>query len=116
VTAIVVGVLFLLSMIAAPVIGIIPSAATAPALIVVGSLMMASVAEIEWSDPAIAIPAFLTIIMIPLSYSIANGLAVGFVLFVFVKVCLGRWREVHWLSYVLAALFLVRFLYIGGMS
>ena len=116
VTAIVVGILFVLSLFAVPVIGMIPTAATAPALVVVGSLMMASVAEIQWSDPAIAIPAFLTIVMIPLSYSIANGLAVGFIAFVLIKVCVGRWREVHWLVYVLAALFVVRFLYLGGMS
>jgi AGZA family xanthine/uracil permease-like MFS transporter len=95
---------------------VIPSAATAPALIIVGSLMMGSVAEIEWSDPAIAIPAFLTILMIPLTYSIANGLAFGFVAFVLIKLLLGRWRQVHWLVYVLAVLFIVRFLYIGGLG
>lgn len=116
VTAIVVGVLFLLSLFAIPVIGIIPAAATAPALIIVGSLMMSSVAEVKWSDPALAIPAFLTIIMIPLSYSIANGLAFGFVAFVLIKVCLGRWREVHWMVYLLALLFVLRFLYMGGLS
>lgn len=115
-TAVVVGILFLLSLFAVPVIGIIPVAATAPALIVVGSLMMSSVAEIRWSDPAVAIPAFLTILMIPLSYSIANGLAFGFLAFVLIKTCTGRWREVHWLMYVLAALFIVRFLYLGGMG
>ena len=116
VTAIVVGILFLLAPIALPVIGMIPTAATAPALIVVGSLMMTSVAEIKWSDPAVAMPAFLTIVMIPLSYSIANGLAFGFIAFVLIRVCLGRWREVHWLVYLLAALFVVRFLYIGTMG
>ncbi len=114
VTAIVVGILFLASIFAVPVIGIIPAAATAPALIVVGSLMMTSIAEIAWSDPAVAIPAFLTILMIPLSYSIANGLAFGFVAFVWIRVGLGRWREVHWLVYVLAALFILRFFYLGG--
>lgn len=116
VTAMVVGVLFLFSLFAVPLLGVIPSAATAPALIIVGSLMMGSVAEIEWSDPAIAIPAFLTILMIPLTYSIANGLAFGFVAFVLIKLLLGRWRQVHWLVYVLAVLFIVRFLYIGGLG
>ncbi len=116
VTAVVVGFLFLLSLIAVPVIGIIPAAATAPALIVVGSSMMAGVTDIKWSDAAVAIPAFLTIIMIPLSYSIANGLAFGFLAFVLIKLCLGRWREVHWLVYVLAVLFAVRFFYIGGLG
>jgi len=97
-------------------LGMIPAAATAPALIVVGSLMMATVKEIEWSDPAIAIPAFLTIVMIPLSYSIANGLAFGFVAFVLIKIFVGRWKDVHWLVYVLALLFVARFLYIGGLG
>lgn len=116
VTAIVVGILFVLSLFAVPVLGIIPAAATAPALIVVGSLMIGSVADIEWSKPAVAIPAFLTIIMIPLTYSIANGLAFGFVTFVLIQVLLGRWRQVHWLVYVLAGLFIARFLYIGGQA
>jgi AGZA family xanthine/uracil permease-like MFS transporter len=116
VTAIVVGLLFLLSLLAVPVLGVIPAAATAPALIVVGSLMMASVSEIQWSDPVIALPAFLTVLMIPLTYSIANGLAFGFITFVLLKLATGRQREVHWLMYVLTALFIARFLYLGGMS
>ena len=115
-TAVVVGVLFLLSLAAVPVLGIIPAAATAPALIVVGSLMMASVSEIEWSEASTAIPAFLTIVMIPLTYSIANGLAFGFVGYVLIRIFTGRWRDVHWLVYVLAALFVLRFVYIGGLG
>ena len=75
-------------------------------------MMMASAAEIKWSDPVIALPAFLTIILIPLSYSIANGLAFGFIAFVLIKICVGRWRELHWLAYLLAALFVLRFLYL----
>ena len=114
VTAVVVGLLFLLSLLAVPVLGAIPAEATAPALIVVGSLMMASVRDIEWTDPVIALPSFLTILMIPLTYSIANGLAFGFVTFVLLKLATGRRREVHWLMYALAALFVVRFLYLGG--
>jgi AGZA family xanthine/uracil permease-like MFS transporter len=116
VTAVVVGLLFLLSLLAIPVLGAIPAAATAPALIVVGSLMMASVSEIKWSDPVVALPAFLTILMIPLTYSIANGLAFGFITFVLLKAATGRRREVHWLMYVLTSLFIARFLYLGGIS
>ncbi|HMF76494.1 MAG TPA: NCS2 family permease [Bryobacteraceae bacterium] len=116
ITAIVVGLLFLLSLLAVPVLGAIPSAATAPALIVVGSLMMGSVSEIKWSDPVIAVPAFLTILMIPLTYSIANGLAFGFVTFTLLKIATGRAREVHWLMYVLTILFVGRFLYLGGLG
>jgi adenine/guanine/hypoxanthine permease len=113
VTAVVVGLLFLVSLAAVPVLGAIPTAATAPALIVVGSLMMASVGNIHWSDPVVALPSFLTILMIPLTYSIANGLAFGFVTFVLLKVATGRRRDVHWMMYVLTLLFILRFLYLG---
>jgi AGZA family xanthine/uracil permease-like MFS transporter len=94
----------------------IPAAATAPALIIVGSLMMGSVAEIDWSEVAIAVPAFLTIIVISLTYSIANGLAFGFIAYVLIRLLTGHWRDVHWLVYVLAALFVIRFFYIGGLG
>lgn len=116
ITAVVVGLLFLLSLLAVPMLGAIPAAATAPALIVVGSLMMGSVTEIKWSDPVIAVPAFLIVLMIPLTYSIANGLAFGFIIFVLLKVGTGRGREVHWLTYVLTVLFIARFLYMGGLG
>jgi AGZA family xanthine/uracil permease-like MFS transporter len=116
VTAIVVGVLFLLSMAAVPLLGIIPAAATAPALIIVGSFMVSSVTEIDWADATLAIPAFLTIVMIPLTYSIANGLAFGFIVFVLIRLLLGRGREVHWLMYVLTLLFIARFVYMGGLG
>ena len=116
VTAIVAGILFLLSIFALPLIGAIPTAATAPALIIVGSLMMAHVAEIEWKKPAIAIPSFLTLLMIPLTFSIANGLAFGFVAYSLIKLCTGEGRKVHWLVYVLTALFIARFLYMGASN
>jgi len=116
ITAVVVGLLFLLSLLAVPVLGAIPAAATAPALIVVGSLMMSGVVEVKWSDPVVALPAFLTILMIPLTYSIANGLAFGFVTFVLLKLATGRRREIHWLMYVFSVLFIARFLYLGGMG
>jgi adenine/guanine/hypoxanthine permease len=114
VTAIVVGLLFMLSLAAVPLLGVIPAAATAPALIVVGSLMMTSVSEIQWTDPVVALPAFLVILMIPLTYSIANGLAFGFTAFVLLKVGTGSGREVHWLMYILTILFIARFLYLGA--
>jgi AGZA family xanthine/uracil permease-like MFS transporter len=109
VTAIVTGLLFLAALWVAPVVGAIPSAATAPALIVVGSLMVSAVGEIAWHDPEIAIPAFLTMMMIPLSFSIATGLAFGFIAFTLLKVLGGKFRQVSWFMYVLTALFLVRF-------
>ena len=116
VTAIVTGILFLLSIFALPLIGAIPTAATAPALIIVGSLMMSHVAGIEWNKPAIAIPSFLTLLMIPLTFSIANGLAFGFVAYSLIKLCTGEGRKVHWLVYVLTALFIARFIYMGASN
>jgi AGZA family xanthine/uracil permease-like MFS transporter len=116
VTAIVTGILFVLSLFALPLIGAIPTAATAPALIIVGSLMMAHGATIEWKKPEVAIPSFLTMIMIPLTFSIANGLAFGFVAYSLIKVGCGEGRRVHWLVYVLTALFIARFIYMGAAN
>ena len=116
VTAIVTGLLFVLSLFALPVIGAIPTAATAPALIIVGSLMMAHGAEIEWRKPTVAIPSFLTMIMIPLTFSIANGLAFGFVAYSLIKIGSGEGRRVHWLVYLLTALFIARFIYMGASN
>ena len=116
VTAIVAGILFLLSLFALPLIGAIPTAATAPALIIVGSLMMAHGADIEWRKPAVAIPSFLTLIMIPLTFSIANGLAFGFVAYSLIKMGTGEGRRVHWFVYVLTALFIARFIYMGAAN
>ena len=79
----------------------------------VGSMMMATVSEIAWTDPEIAIPAFLTMMTIPLTFSIANGLAFGFVAFTLMKVLRGRFREVNWFVYVLTALFIIRFIYLA---
>jgi AGZA family xanthine/uracil permease-like MFS transporter len=113
VTAIVTGLLFVVALFVAPAVGAIPAAATAPALIIVGSLMMSSVAEIAWDDPEVAIPAFLTIMTIPLTYSIANGLAFGFTAFTLLKVLRGKFRQVNWFVYALTALFVVRFVYLA---
>jgi adenine/guanine/hypoxanthine permease len=114
VTAITTGLLFSVALFVAPVVGAIPGAATAPALIVVGSLMIAHAAEIPWSDPVVSIPAFLTILTIPLTFSIANGLAFGFTAYVILKVARGEFRSVSWLVYALAALFIARFVYLGA--
>jgi AGZA family xanthine/uracil permease-like MFS transporter len=113
VTAIVTGLLFILALFLAPVVGAIPAAATAPALIVVGSLMMSQIGEISWKDPAIAIPAFLTLVTIPLTFSIANGLAFGFTAYALLRILGGEFRRTHWLVYVLAFLFIARFFYLG---
>ena len=114
VTAIVTGLLFLLTLFIAPVIGAIPDAATAPALILVGSLMAGALAEIRWADPEVAIPAFLIMITIPLSFSIANGLAFGFIAYTVLKVVRGKFRQVNWFVYLLTGLFVFRFLWLNA--
>jgi AGZA family xanthine/uracil permease-like MFS transporter len=113
VTAITTGLLFLVALLGAPFLGALPAAATAPALIVVGSLMVSTVSEIPWSDPLIAVPAFLTIIMIPLTYSIANGLGLGILSYAGLRILAGRFDRKDWLLYMLAILFLARFLYLS---
>jgi len=113
VTAIVTGLLFLLALFVAPMFGVIPVQATAPALIIVGALMLAHVGEIDWAKPVVAIPAFLTLTAIPLTFSIANGLAFGFTSYAFIKVARGKFREVNWFVYALAALFILRFAYLA---
>jgi AGZA family xanthine/uracil permease-like MFS transporter len=114
VTAIVTGLLFLLAIGAAPFIGIVPQAATAPALILVGSLMLATITEIRWHEPLVAVPAFLTLVLIPLTYSIANGLGFGIIAWAVLHAFTGKLRRQDWLLYVLAALFLARFVYLGS--
>ena len=114
VASVVTGLLFLAAMFVAPLIGAIPSAATAPALIIVGSLMLTSIGEVDWEDALTAVPAFLTLITIPLTFSIANGLAFGIVAFVALRVARGRWREVSPAAYVLGGLLVARFAYLGG--
>ena len=113
VTAIVTGLLFMVTLFIAPLVGAIPAAATSPALIVVGGMMLSSISDIKWSDPLIAFPAFLTLITIPLTYSIANGLSFGIVSFAVLRIFSGRFRRQDWMLYLLAALFLLRFFYMA---
>ena len=111
VTAIVTGLLFLVALFVAPLVGAIPNFATAPALILVGALMLGCVGRIDWESPRIAIPAFLTIITIPLTYSIATGLSLGLVSYAILELATGRGSRKHWMLYVLAVLFLARLVY-----
>ncbi|MGI6631773.1 MAG: NCS2 family permease [Bacillota bacterium] len=106
-TAVVVGVLFLISLVFAPLAGMIPSQATAPALIIVGVLMMLPVKEIDWADFTDALPAFITIALMPFTYSISDGIAAGFVVYPIMKLVSGKGKELHWLVYVLAVLSVV---------
>ena len=112
--AVVVALLFLVAMFFAPLAEMIPAYATAPALIVVGALMLRVAATLPWSDMTEAVPAFVTMIGMPLTFSIANGLALGFISYPLVKLLAGRGREVSLVAYLLAALFLVRYLYLGA--
>jgi AGZA family xanthine/uracil permease-like MFS transporter len=112
-TAVVTGLLFLLVLFFAPYAQIIPAAATAPALILVGSLMMAPLAEIEWKDPLVALPCFLTLAGIPLTFSIANGLAFGLTAYALLKLISGEANKSDAMLFVLAALFVFRFAYLA---
>ncbi len=106
-TAIVVGVLFLVSLVFAPLAGMIPTEATAPALIIVGVLMMLPVREIDWSDFSEAFPAFMTIAMMPFAFSISDGISAGFISYVVVKVFSGKAKDIHWLVYLLGLISIV---------
>jgi adenine/guanine/hypoxanthine permease len=107
--SIVTGVLFLLATFLAPLVAIIPYEAATPALVVVGFLMMTQVRGIDWDDWGVAIPAFLTIILMPFTYSITAGIGAGFATYVLLKVVRGRVREVHPLMWGVAALFVIYF-------
>ena len=115
VTAIVTGLLFIVALFVAPLVGAVPTAATAPALILVGSLMMSQAAEIPWNDPILAIPAFLTMLTIPLTFSIATGLSFGFTSYALLKLARGQFQKRDWMVYLLAAIFVARFIYLGSV-
>jgi len=113
-TALTVGVLFLLATALWPLAGVIPAAATAPALILVGALMLDGLREIDWDDYAVAIPSFLTIIAMPLTFSIANGVSFGVISYAAIMLCSGRGRAVHPLLYVVAAALVARYVWLAG--
>ena len=107
--SIVTGLLFLVAMFFTPLINLVPFEAVAPALVVVGFMMVSQVGKIDWQDWGIAIPAFLTFTLMPFTYSIANGLGAGFIAFVLIRLFQGRAREVHPLMWAVAAAFLLFF-------
>ena len=108
-SSVVVGGLFLVSLFFSPLLTVITSAVTAPALIIVGSLMCSSLKEIEWERSEIAIPSFLTILLMPLTYSIGEGIACGFLTYVILMIFKGKAKKVHPVMYVLALLFVIYF-------
>jgi AGZA family xanthine/uracil permease-like MFS transporter len=113
-TGLVVAALFLLALFFSPVIAMVGSypPITAPALVIVGAMMIQNVAKIDWKDYSESLPAFLVLVGIPLSYSIADGLALGFISYPIIKLGSGRGREVGWLTYVLAAVLVVYFVFV----
>lgn len=111
---IVIAALFLLAMFCAPLVAAIPAYATAPALVLVGVLMCGAVARVRWDDFSEAFPAFLTLVAMPLTFSIATGLSLGVLSFTFVKLGSGRTREVSPLIWVLATLFMLRYAFLGS--
>ncbi len=111
-TAVTVGALFLLCVFFAPLAGMIPAYATAGALIYVAMLMMGGMARIQWDDLTDAIPAVVTMIMMPLTFSIANGIALGFLTYTALKLCTGQHRQVSLGLYILSAVFLAKFAFL----
>ncbi|HKL98348.1 MAG TPA: NCS2 family permease [Mobilitalea sp.] len=109
-TAVVTAVLFLASMLLSPIVGIVPAQATAPALIAVGVMMLASFKEINWSDLEEAIPAFFAGIFMAFAYSISNGIAFGFIFFILVKVAKGKFKEISPVLWIATALFVANYI------
>jgi AGZA family xanthine/uracil permease-like MFS transporter len=107
--SVVTGVLFLLTTFLAPLVSVIPQEAAAPALVLVGFLMMSQVKSIDWDDLEIAIPAFLTVVVMPFSYSISAGIGAGFISYALLKIVRGKARAVHPLLWVVSVLFVVYF-------
>jgi adenine/guanine/hypoxanthine permease len=111
-TAVTTGGLFVVAMFFWPLVGAVPSAATAPALILVGALMMEGVRHIDWADVGESVPAFLTIVVMPFTYSIANGVSFGIIAYAVIRVCTGKAKQSSWLLYLLAALLIARYVFL----
>ena len=112
-TAVVVGLLFLLTIFFSPLAGMVPAYATAGALVYVGILMASSLIKVQWDDLTEATPAFITAAMMPFTYSITEGIAFGFISYCVIKVGTGRWREVNAPVWVVSLLFLIKFIWVG---
>lgn len=108
-TSVVTGLLFLLAIFFTPLVGIVPTYAVAPALIIVGFLMLTAVKHMHWDDFSTAFPAFLTMVMIPFTYNISKGIGYGFISYVLIKVVSGKHKEVHPLMYLVSAAFVLDF-------
>lgn len=113
-TAVVVSVLFLLCLFLAPLAQSVPGFATAPALLFVGVLMIQGITHIEWDDITEAVPAFLTIVFMPFTYSIADGIAMGFISYALIKLCTGKASTVPYMVWIVAVLWAIKFAFFGG--
>ncbi|MFU9047386.1 NCS2 family permease [Acinetobacter tibetensis] len=113
-TAVVVGVLFILCLFLAPLAQSVPGFATAPALLFVGVLMIQGITHIEWDDITEAVPAFLTIVFMPFTYSIADGIAMGFISYALIKLCTGKASTVPYMVWIVAVLWAIKFAFFGG--
>ncbi|WP_410678416.1 NCS2 family permease [Avibacterium paragallinarum] len=112
-TAVVVGLLFLLTIFFSPLASVVPAYATAGALVYVGILMASSLIRVQWEDLTEATPAFITAAMMPFTYSITEGIAFGFISYCVMKVCTGRWKEVNAPVWVVSLLFIAKFVWVG---
>ncbi|MCJ1907819.1 NCS2 family permease [Planococcus ruber] len=110
-TAVTTGLLFLVSVFFIPVIKLIPDSAIAPILIIVGGLMLQNIRNLDMKDMSESFPALFIIALIPFTYSIADGIAIGFILYPVLKIAIGKWREVSMTLYIIAGLFLVNFVF-----
>ncbi len=113
-TALTVAVLFLVALFFIPVIGAIPPAATAPALVLIGAMMLSSIGKIDWDNMATAVPAFLAMIAMPLTFSIANGIFLAFVAYSFIHLVAGKAREASPIIHALSVLFVLKFIFMGA--
>ncbi|KAF1025098.1 MAG: Adenine permease AdeQ [Burkholderia plantarii] len=113
-TAVTVAVLFLACLFIAPLAGVVPGYATAPALLYVSCLMLRDMVDVQWDDATEAVPAALTALLMPFTYSIANGVAFGFIAYAGLKLLTGRARQVKAVVWIIAAIFLFRYFYLGA--
>ena len=110
-TAVTTGVLFLICLFLAPIVSLVPNAATSPVLIIVGALMLGAIRNIDFDDWTEGFPAYLVIVLMPFTYSIANGISAGLVAYPLLKIIAGRAKEVNWIMYVLAVLVIIRYVF-----
>ncbi|MFW5995679.1 MAG: NCS2 family permease [Halanaerobiaceae bacterium] len=110
-TGVFVSLFFLLALFFRPIVQMVPEPAITPALVVVGTLMMSNISELDWDDFTEVLPAFIAMIVMPFTYSISNGIALGFIFYPLVKVFTGKHEDVHWLVYLLGLAFVIFFLF-----